>query len=73
MAGSDYGNPRLMVKTSPKEAYIYRVNDGEEIAINRQAEESISLPSGIAKITLAESKVAYTQDFFLSFPNGKVP
>ena len=76
MPGKNYGNPTLNINMRVfSQSHTRRINDGAPVSVVRNPLSETPLPDGIVKVEFLEYKASgtYTQDFFLSFPKGKLP
>ena len=73
VAGKDAGNPELLLSMQPNESHARRINDTASVEVNRSEKNPIALPAGTVKVAFAKPKTGWSQNFWLSFPKGKVP
>ena len=57
------------------QSHTRKINDGPPVSVVRNPLSETPLPDGIVKVEFLKYKASgtYTQDFFLSFPKGKLP
>ena len=57
----------------PGESHARRINDTASVEVKRSTKNPIALPAGTVKVAFAKPKTGWCQNFWLSFPKGKVP
>lgn len=72
VAGKDAGNPELLLSMQPND-HMPGASMTLHPLSDRSEKNPIALPAGTVKVAFAKPKTGWSQNFWLSFPKGKVP
>ena len=72
--GKILSNPEMQIRTTPKESYVYSINDGEKVSLTEPKLAKLPLPENeVVKIHFSRLPKTWCQNFLISFPGGKTP